>query len=176
MVASIPKPEERFDDDEVVLEMDRVIQVITAIRNIRGEMNVLPGEQIRVILKPATGGIGKRIQRNQTFIQNLAKVKELTIEEEFQKPSYSAFAQVQDVEIFVPMDRSRMEEEIKRLQKEILKIEKESSFVIKKLSNEQFISKAPPEIVQEVKDKALEFRTQREKLEESLNKIKEMIG
>ncbi len=32
-------------DDEVVLEMDRVIQVITAIRNIRGEMNLLPGER-----------------------------------------------------------------------------------------------------------------------------------
>jgi valyl-tRNA synthetase len=69
-----------------------------------------------------------------------------------------------------------MEEEAKRLQKEILKNEKESAFVLKKLSNEQFLSKAPPEVVQEVKDKALEFRTQREKLQESLNKINEMIG
>jgi valyl-tRNA synthetase len=69
-----------------------------------------------------------------------------------------------------------MEEEARRLQKEIVKIEKESAFVMKKLSNEQFLSKAPPEIVQEVKGKALEFRGQREKLEESLNKIKEMIG
>ena len=175
MVASIPKPDKKFDDDEVALEMDGVIQVITAIRNIRGEMNVLPGEQIRVLLKPATKEIGLQIQRNQSFIQNLGKVKELTIEEEFQKPSYSAFAQVQDVEIFVPMGQSRMEEEMKRLQREILKIDKESSFVVKKLSNEQFISKAPPEVVQEVKDKALEFRTQREKLEESLVKIKEML-
>jgi valyl-tRNA synthetase len=74
------------------------------------------------------------------------------------------------------MDRSRMEEEVKRLQKEILKIEKESAFIVKKLSNEQFLSKAPPEIVQEVKEKALEFRNQREKLEESLNKIKKVIG
>jgi valyl-tRNA synthetase len=46
---------------------------------------------------------------------------------------------------------------------------------MKKLSNEQFLSKAPQEIVQEVKEKALEFRSQRQKLEESLNKIKEMI-
>jgi valyl-tRNA synthetase len=47
---------------------------------------------------------------------------------------------------------------------------------MKKLSNEQFLSKAPPEVVQEVKEKAQEFRTQREKLEESLAKIKEMLG
>ena len=78
--------------------------------------------------------------------------------------------------MFVPMVRSRMEEEAKRLQKEILKTEKESTLVLKKLSNEQFLSKAPPEVVQEVKQKALDFRTQREKLEESLNKIKEMMG
>jgi len=83
---------------------------------------------------------------------------------------------VRDVEIFVPMERSRMEEEAKRLQKEILKAEKESAFVMKKLSNEQFLSKAPPEVVQEVKEKALEFRAQREKLEESLNRIKEMLA
>jgi valyl-tRNA synthetase len=69
-----------------------------------------------------------------------------------------------------------MEEEVKRLQKEIMKIEKESAFIMKKLSNEQFLSKAPPEVVQEVKEKALEFRAQREKLEESLNKIKEGIA
>lgn len=68
-----------------------------------------------------------------------------------------------------------MEEEAKRLQKEILKIEKESALVMKKLSNEQFLSKAPPEIVREVKEKALEFRAQRDKLEESINKIKERI-
>jgi valyl-tRNA synthetase len=56
-----------------------------------------------------------------------------------------------------------------------LKIEKESALVMKKLSNEQFLSKAPPEVVREVKEKSLEFRTQREKLEESLNKIKGML-
>jgi valyl-tRNA synthetase len=55
-------------------------------------------------------------------------------------------------------------------------IEKENDFVMKKLSNEKFLSKAPPEIVQEVKEKALEYRDHQEKLEESLNKIKEMIG
>jgi valyl-tRNA synthetase len=47
---------------------------------------------------------------------------------------------------------------------------------MKKLSNEQFLSKAPSEVVQEVKGKALESCRQRDKLQESLNKIKEMIG
>ncbi len=71
--------------------------------------------------------------------------------EKIEKTGYSAFAVVHDVEIFVPMDRSRMEEEARRLQKEILKIEKEIAFVNKKLSNEQFLSKAPRDVVDEIR-------------------------
>jgi valyl-tRNA synthetase len=110
------------------------------------------------------------------LIQYLALIKKFQFGRDLERPLYGAFMGVQEVEIFVPMDRSRMEEEAKRLQKEISKIEKESLFVMKKLSNDQFLSKAPPEIVQEVKEKAYEFQTQREKLKESLNKIKERIG
>jgi valyl-tRNA synthetase len=120
--------------------------------------------------------VERRLRENQSFIQSLALVNQFKFGQDLEKPLHSAFAAVRDVEIFVPMERSRMEEEVKRLQKEILKIEKESTLVMKKLSNEQFLSKAPLEIVREVKEKALEFRVQREKLEESLNKIKERIG
>jgi len=150
--------------------------VINGLRNIRGEMNLPPGEQIVVLLRTKSEEVEKRLRENRSFIQFLALVKAFKFGRNLEKPLYSAFVVVRDVEIFVPMERVRMEEEARRLQKEIVKIEKESTFVMKKLSNEQFLSKAPPEIVQEVRGKALEFRGQREKLEESLNKIKEMIG
>jgi len=155
--------------------MTLIIEVVNGLRNIRGEMNLPPSEQISVHIRTKCEEVVKGLRGQETFIRFLASVKELNIGQNVEKPLYSAYAVVRDVEIFVPMDRARMEEEAKRLQKEILKIEKESGFVMKKLFNEQFLSKAPPEIVQEVKEKALEFRSQREKLEESLNKIKEMI-
>jgi valyl-tRNA synthetase len=69
-----------------------------------------------------------------------------------------------------------MEEEARRLQKEILKIEKDIVFVNKKLSNEQFLSKAPTEVVQEEKEKAFQYQAVRGKLEESLKRIKEALG
>ena len=176
MVASFPQPDERFDDDEVADEMGLVIEIITALRNIRGEMNVSPGEQVDAILGPKGEQAERRLERNQLFLQNLARIKSLKILRELEKPAYSAFAQVQDVEIFVPMDRSRMEEEVRRLQKEISKIEKDIAFVNRKLSNEQFLSKAPKEVVQEEKEKAFQYQTVRNKLEESLKKIKETLG
>jgi valyl-tRNA synthetase len=172
MVSDFPKPNPFFDDEEVADEMGLLIEIITAIRNIRGEMNVPPGEQIMGILRTKDAELKERLERNRSFIQNLAKVKELMIGEEIKKPAYSALAVVRNVEIFIPMNQSRMEEEMKRLQKEILKIEKEIAFVGKKLSNEQFISKAPSEVVQKEKEKVLEYCTTRDKLEENLNKIK----
>jgi len=175
MIAEFPKPDKRYDDEDVMDEMGLVIEVTNALRNIRGEMNLPPGEQVTVLFRAKSEEAEKRLRENQSFIQLLALVKEFKFGRDIEKPLYSAFLVVRDVEVFVPMERSRMEEEAKRLQKEILKIEKESAFVMKKLSNEQFLSKAPPEIVQEVKEKALEFSSQREKLEESLVKIKEML-
>src|SRR4030042_3892550 len=153
MTASFPRPDERFDSDPAADEMEQVIEIITALRNIRGEMNVPPGEQITALFRTKDLEIEKRLQRNRSFIQNLAKVSEMRMGEKIEKTGYSAFAVVRDVEIFVPMDRSRMEEEARRLQKEMAKIEKEIAFVNKKLSNEQFLSNAPREVVDEIREK-----------------------
>ena len=176
MKASFPKPDERFDDEPIAEEMNLVIEIITAIRNIRGEMNVPPGEQITVLLRTKDLGIEKKLQRNQSFIRNLARVNEIRMGKEIEKAGDNAFAVVRDIEIFVPMERSRMEEEARRLQKEILKIEKEIAFVSKKLSNEQFLSKAPKDVVNQEKEKALQYQSIQNKLEESLKKIKEVLS
>jgi valyl-tRNA synthetase len=176
MMGEFPRPDKRYDDEAVADQMGLVIEVVNALRNIRGEMDLPPAEQMTVLFRTKNEGMEKRLRENQSFIQSLALVKAFQFGKDIEKPPYSAFTVVQEVEIFVPMGRSRMEEEAKRLQKEVMKIDKESAFVMQKLSNEQFLSKAPPQIIREVKEKAFEFRTQREKLQESLNKIKESIG
>jgi valyl-tRNA synthetase len=171
MVQPLPEPDERFDDEEASKEMDLVIEIITAIRNIRGEMNMAPGEQIPVLMR-AEESIQARIRKNQTYIQSLARVHEPVIRSEIEKPAASAYALAQGVEIFVSVDRSRMEEEVRRLEKERSKVEKEILFVNKKLSNEQFLSKAPADVVQAEKEKAMEYQAVKNKLEESLKKVK----
>jgi len=176
MVAEYPRPDERFDDDQVADEMGRVIEIITGLRNIRGEMNIPPGEHIVALLRTKRKDVEKSLRGNQSFIQNLARVKEVMIGENLERPAYTAFNVIRDVELMVPMDRSRMEEEAKRLQKEILKIEKDITFVGRKLLNEQFLAKAPQEVVEEEREKAGQLQGRREKLEESLRKIKETLS
>jgi valyl-tRNA synthetase len=176
MIAPFPVEDESWDDDHIAEEMEKMIEIITAIRNIRGEMNVPPGEQIKVFLRPKDRTSEEQLREVEKFIQVLAKVNKLTISGTSERPPFSAFAEVRGVEIFVPMDRSRMEGEILRLQKEMGKIEKDIAFVRKKLSNEQFVSKAPPEVVEEEKEKALQYQTLRQKLEESIRRIKETLS
>jgi valyl-tRNA synthetase len=176
MIASFPVQDDSWDDGRIAEEMERMIEIITALRNIRGEMNVPPGEQIEVFLRPRDRTSEEQLREVERFVQVLAKVKKLTISRTSERPPFSAFAEVRGVEIFVPMGRSRMEGEMLRLQKEMGKIEKDIAFVRRKLSNEQFVSKAPPEVVQEEKEKALQYQTLREKLEESLRRIKETLS
>jgi valyl-tRNA synthetase len=176
MVAKYPEPDERFDDDQVIEEMGLMIDVITSIRNIRGEMNVPPAEQIVVLLRTKERELENRMRKNQSFIEHLARVKEVVIGETIEKPSYCAFNIVGDVEVLIPMDRSRMEEEAKRLQKEIQKVEKDIAFVNRKLSNSQFVTRAPREVVEEEKEKALQHQTRHARLEESLRRVQEALG
>lgn len=176
MISKFPEPRDGAYDPELFREMEFVIDIITTIRNIRAEMNVPPSEQIEVIFRTKAKEAKKEIEKNLIFISHLAKLRETKIGEELQRPPYSAFAQLQDVEIYIPIGRSRMEEEVKRLKKEISKVEKDISFINKKLSNEQFLTKAPKEIVEEEKGKENEYLILKERLEENLRRVMEILG
>jgi valyl-tRNA synthetase len=176
MMAEFQNPDDRFGDKRIADEMQGIIGVVTALRNIRGEMNLPPGEQIAVLLRTKNEETEKRLRRDHMFIQTLARTKELRIGPDLEKPLYSGFVAVGDIEIFVPMDRSKMEEEMKRLEKELAKTDKEIVFVGKKLSNEQFLSKARPEVVQEEREKASQYQSLKHKIEDNLKRIKETLG
>ena len=75
MVAALPKPDEKYDDEIVADEMGLIIEMISALRNIRGEMNLPPGEQIKVLFRTKSEKEEKRLRENQSFIQILASVK-----------------------------------------------------------------------------------------------------
>jgi valyl-tRNA synthetase len=65
-----------------------------------------------------------------------------------------------------------VEEEEKRLFKEIGKIDKDIDFLAKKLENPSFVERAPAEVVAKEQDKLTEFRNKKQVLEESLEKIR----
>lgn len=174
-IAEYPSEDPNFYDENIQKEMERLVDLITSIRNIRAEMNIQPSEQIDVILNVEDESIVEEIKKNQIFIHQLAKVKTLRVEKEMIKPPISAFSRVKDIEIYVPMDRIKMEAELRRIKKELAKVEKDISFVNKKLTNEEFLSRAPKEVIEKETEKASQYRMLKERLEENIKRIKEML-
>ncbi len=96
-------------------EMETVVNIVTAIRNIRGEMNIPPSKKINVLLK--TNEVS---ERQIDYIKKLAKVEELQAGESVTKPKASASAFVKSAEIYIPLEGLiDLDVERQRLQKEI---------------------------------------------------------
>lgn len=148
-------------------EMEFVQDIITAIRNIRGEMNIPPSKMITAHLKSAEV---KSYQAD--YIKKLAKVDELVISADVKKPNASVSAVIKDCEIFVPLEGLiDLEVEKKRLQKEIIRLEDALAGIDKKLSNEKFVQNANPDVVRKERSKRDDWQTQLDKLRENLNSL-----
>jgi valyl-tRNA synthetase len=158
-----------FDSSKVNIsaesEMEFVQGVITAIRNIRGEMNIPPSKQVNAFVKSS------RVGNHQIdYIKKLAKVNELTIDMSITKPKASASSVVKETEIYVPLEGLiDLEVERNRLQKEITRLEGAMEGIDKKLSNEKFVKNAAPEVVEKERIKKKNWET-------NLNKLKDILS
>jgi valyl-tRNA synthetase len=169
MIADFPHYDERLKDEEAIEDMDLVMRTIGGIRNIRGEMDIAPQKRLDVLLLPERAEIRDRLEKYQAYIKHLARVKSLSFITSAEKHRDAARAVLGDVEIFVPMGKDMdFEGEARRLKKEIQKVERDLELVDRKLSNDEFISKAPQEVVEKVKIKREALLNRDKKLRESL--------
>jgi valyl-tRNA synthetase len=175
MQAEYPKHNSSFDSQtfaKAAYDMDRVMDVISGIRNIRGEMEVPPSKEIRVILSCATEESLKLMRHSEGAIISLARVSDLAIGTGIEKPEDASIQVAGDVQIFVPLKGLvDVEAEEQRLSKEIAKVEKEIEQFSKKLENPAFVDRAPADIVAKEREKLAEVTAKKAVLEESLEKI-----
>jgi len=150
---------------------------VNTIRTIRWEMNISPSQKVDVILVSKNADRREVLSQHMSYIQNLAKAPQVTVSEQVQKPESAATGVAHEVEIFLPLKGIiDFTEEERRLKKELTKIEKEHATVARKLSNESFLEKAPPDIIAKEKSKAQDLGEKQEKLQSSLNRIRKIIA
>ncbi|APG27545.1 valine--tRNA ligase [Syntrophotalea acetylenivorans] len=153
-------------------KMELIMEVIKGIRNIRGEMNVAPGKQIPAVLDCKSDAAVNVVAEGENYIRALAKLNDLCFGMGAEHPEQAATQVAGEVEILLPLaGLINLEEEKKRLQKEIAKVEKDVAMFSKKLENEAFLAKAPPEVLEKNRSKLQEAREKRAILQESLSKI-----
>ena len=111
----------------------------------------------------------------QDIIINIARLKSLVVEDPGEKPKGAATAIVDDSAIFVALEGViDLSQETKRLEKEIGKLAKELTGISRKLNNEDFLSKAPAQVVAKVKEKHTAIIEKQQKLKINLDKIKKI--
>jgi len=175
MQAEYPAPCDQRSFPEAAADMEKVMAVISGIRNIRGEMEVPPSKQIAVILSCGSEESRLLMKHNEGAIISLARISDLAIGSGLEKPEDASIQVAGDVQIFVPLKGLvNVEEEEKRLLKEIGKIDKEIEMFSKKLSSPAFVDRAPAEVVEKERQKLAEVTGKKQVLEESLDKIRKL--
>ena len=163
------------DDSQACDSINWIKQIIVAIRNIRGEMNIPPGKPIQALLRNASKEDLKQLDEMKNLLFSLAKLSSLDILKENEKAPMSATGLAGNMEILIPMaDLIDKDAEIARLNKEIGKIQQDFSRVEAKLANENFTKRAPEAVVAKEKQKLKENEIALEKLQQQLTEIESL--
>ncbi|MBI3091608.1 MAG: valine--tRNA ligase [Candidatus Tectomicrobia bacterium] len=172
-LAPFPTSEERWLDGEAEAEMELLMGVISGIRNVRSEFNVKPALVLpRVVISCDTPGGLAALRRAAEPIKTLARIETLDLGEHLPRPGTCGTAVVGRVEAFVPFEGLiNIEEEAARLQKELRKVDQEIAQLDRKLANQEFISKAPAEIIEKNEARRDVLAAQQTKLAKNLAEL-----
>ena len=164
-----PMPEAGgFSDPAAEAEMGWVVRLISTIRSLRADMNVPPSAQLPLLLKDANGTTAQRVETHGALITRLARLSGIEFLDG--TPGAGAVQAVLDeATLVLPLgdvidldkERARLNKEIERLTGEIRKIDA-------KLGNAQFTERAPPEVVEEQRDRRAENEATRAKLQSAV--------
>lgn len=165
MISEWPEFDKEVLYPEKEEEMNLLMNVVTSVRNIRSEMNIEPGKEISIVIKPKTKSESEILKHTESYIKKLTKGKTVMIDMNARKPENSGAALAGEVEIFVPLaGLIDVEKENARLKKEIENVENEMKRITAQLENKNFIERAPQEIVQREKEKVVLLKEKFEKL------------
>jgi valyl-tRNA synthetase len=160
-------------DPEAEAEMGLLIEVISGIRNIRGEMGISPGMSLDAVVYTGDRAARTTLEGHRDLIVNLARLSSLALTENPKRPKASASAVARGVSIYVRLEGIiDFARETERLAKELGKVAKELASLSRKLQNQDFRSKAPAEVVAKVRDQQQALLEKQQKLQGHLDTIK----
>ena len=160
MLAQWPAPDSDAVNIDAEAEMEWLKTIIVAIRTIRNEANIPPGDSLDIVLGNTVDTDLERIQRHKPSLEKLAKVSSIRAvqSDEDQMPVLSALAGT--IEVMVPMAGVvDFAKELERLEKELTRLGGEQTRLTGKLSNEKFTARAPEHVVEAERAKLAEVTT-----------------
>jgi valyl-tRNA synthetase len=161
---------EGLADPEADAEIGWLVQLIGEVRSVRSEMNVPGGAKIPLVLVGARKAERARAERHEDTIKRIARIDEMSFART--APRGSAQIVIGETTVALPLagvidmaaERARLAREFDKAQAEIAKIDT-------KLGNAQFVAKAPPEVVEENRERRTGFEATARKLRAALQRV-----
>jgi valyl-tRNA synthetase len=175
MVAPFPSASVAAAAPDAERDMAILIQVITTVRTIRGEMHIAPGQTLEVIVWPSPDH-GPVLEAHRALVEGLARAR-VTLDPGATRPPGSALGVVGRSELYVKLEgivdfageRVRLDKEVRRANEQI-------TFLESKLGRADFVERAPADVVAKERERLEEQRRLKAKLEASLASIDEGRG
>ena len=153
MLAAFPQGQDS-EDRAILNDVAWLKEIVSAIRNIRGEQNIAPGKPIPIIFHLGSDTDRSRYQQFLPMLDALLKPSSIGWHESTESPPPSAVQVIDDLQILVPLkgliDKAQ---ELERLDKELAKVAQEVTRIQTKLGNEQFVANAPAQVVDKEREK-----------------------
>ncbi len=166
--AALPK------DAKAEEEMSYITEAVMGIRTIRGELNISPAVKLNTSIKTVSKKVETILKENVQYIRSLARADDVEIGTNVGKPEGAATSVKSFMEIFVPLKGVlNIATEIDRLKKDNAKIDSALTTINRKLLNDDFLRKAPQDIIDKEKAKYEELIHMKEKITESIKILKE---
>ncbi len=172
-VASWPQPRATFDDADAELAFTRVREAITAIRNIRAEYRVPPRQRLVTSIQARSGQTTSALTAERETVMRLAALETLELDGGGARSAAGAHAVLTDgsdvvVQLAGAID---VRQECQRLGEELTRLDRQLQSLAAKLANDNFVSRAPAEVVAKERDKERTWREQRDVLAGKLNAL-----
>jgi valyl-tRNA synthetase len=172
-VAAWPTVNEQWIFADAEAEMGLLMEVIRNVRNIRAEVNVPMSKKIELLIKPSDALALERLKRGEDYITRFCNPERLEINQQLTTPEKAMSSVITGAELFLPLaGLIDLDQEIKRLEKELATLHNEVERIEKKLNNAGFMAKAPEKVVEEERAKMADYMEKRDKVIARLAELK----
>ena len=160
-------------DPELEQKFERLIETIRTIRNLRAEADIKPGVKVSVILQSENPEERQILEAGQSYIKDLAKVEALTITPALDQELRTTMAGVVGtIQVLMPLAGVVDVDALRaKLEKDLGKVEAEAKSLSGRLANQNFVNKAPEEVVKGTKAALAEAEKQATILRDRLSRI-----
>lgn len=173
MVSDFPVYDESKTDQEAYDKMSLIIDVISRVRNIRGEMNIHPSKKLKVIISAPDQQAFNTMQEGAGYIANMARIEDLKVEAKVEEPKGVATGVAGPVRVYVFLEGVvDIGGEKTRLEKEINRISRDLANISRKLANSDFREKAAEAVIQKEQTRFQDLQGRLEILNGALERLK----